>query len=52
VSYLSLVVARMNMDDQSDYAEENKPLKPTLSYSQKAIFPAFCRLVSLVERIE
>lgn len=33
VSYLSLVVARMSIDEKNEFADGKKPYRPTLKYS-------------------
>ena len=52
-TYLSLVLARMNMDEHHDFSFGNEPqeYKPTLQYELDSILLNFCKLLTSFNRI-
>jgi hypothetical protein len=46
-AYISLLLTRMNMDEQHDFTYNNQPaeFRPTLNYHLDAVFQSFCKIV-------
>lgn len=53
VTYLALLLTRMNMDEQHDFTFNNEPQEftPTLNYELDPLFLSFCRIITGFHRV-